>query len=89
MQTRYEYLRSIAHGGGSTKGALTCGFLKTILIPMPPLAEQNEIASTFHALDAKLLASRRKQAVFQQLFQVMLNQLMSTRISTKKEGESL
>ena len=33
MQTRYDYLRSIAHGGGSTKGALTCGFLKTLPIP--------------------------------------------------------
>jgi type I restriction enzyme S subunit len=89
MQTRYEYLRSIAHGGGSTKGALTCGFLKTMLIPMPPLVEQSEIASAFHALDEKLLASRRKQAVVQQLFQVMLNQLMSTKIRTKKQGESL
>ncbi|MBM3882179.1 MAG: hypothetical protein FJ387_21075 [Verrucomicrobia bacterium] len=45
MQTRYDYLRAIAHGGGSTKGALTCGFLKTLPIPVPSRAEQEEIAA--------------------------------------------
>ena len=30
MQTRYEHLRSISQAGGSTKGALTCGYLKNL-----------------------------------------------------------
>ena len=31
LETRYDELRAIAQGGGSTKGALTCGFLKSLL----------------------------------------------------------
>lgn len=53
MQTRYDYLRAIAHGGGSTKGALTCGFLKTLPIPVPSIAEQEAIATTFQTLEDK------------------------------------
>ena len=80
MQTRYEHFRSIAHGGGSTKGALTCGFLKTISIPVPPRREQSEISSAFHALDKKAHASMAKQAVLRQLFQALLGQLMTAKI---------
>jgi type I restriction enzyme S subunit len=80
MQTRYEHFRSIAHGGGSTKGALTCGFLKKISIPVPPRREQSEISSAFHALDKKAHASMAKQAVLRQLFQALLDQLMSAKI---------
>ncbi|MEI6567689.1 MAG: restriction endonuclease subunit S [Verrucomicrobiota bacterium] len=59
MQTRYDYLRSIAHGGGSTKGALTCGFLKTLPIPVPARAEQKEITATFQAIENKKTRRRR------------------------------
>jgi hypothetical protein len=31
--------------GGSTKGALTCGFLAGMSVPLPPIDEQQEIAS--------------------------------------------
>ncbi len=53
MQTRYEHLRSISQAGGSTKGALTCGYLKTYPIPVPSVNEQREIAEVFAALDQK------------------------------------
>ena len=35
LESRYSELRGVAQGGGSTKGALTCGFLKTFLVPKP------------------------------------------------------
>ena len=60
METRYDELRAIAQGGGSTKGALTCGFLKSYCVPLPARAEQDEIANnlmtyewTFQALNKK------------------------------------
>ena len=79
MQTRYDYLRAIAHGGGSTKGALTCGFLKTLPIPVPSRAEQEEIATTFQTLEVKQDFAVRKQAALQDLFRTLLHQLMTAK----------
>ena len=79
MQTRYDYLRSIAHGGGSTKGALTCGFLKTLPIPIPSRAEQEEIVTTFQTLEDKQAFALRKQAALQDLFRTLLHELMTAK----------
>lgn len=80
MQTRYDHLRSISQAGGSTKGALTCGYLKTYLIPVPTLAEQEEIAATFATLEAKFENHRRKHATLTALFRTLLHQLMTAQI---------
>ena len=79
MQTRYDYLRSIAHGGGSTKGALTCGFLKKLPIPVPSRAEQEEIVTTFQTLEDKQASAVRKQAALQDLFRTLLHELMTAK----------
>ncbi len=79
MQSRYDYLRSIALGGGSTKGALTCGFLKILLIPVTPRAEQEEIAQTFQALEDKQDHAAHKQATLQGLFRTLLHELMTAK----------
>ncbi len=79
MQTRYDYLRSIAHGGGSTKGALTCGFLKRLPIPLPSRAEQGEIVTTFQTLEDKLAIAVRKQATLKDLFRTLLHELMTAK----------
>jgi len=80
MQTRYEHLRSISQAGGSTKGALTCGYLKTYPIPVPSLEEQREIAGVFVALDMKQKVHERKHAVVTDLFRTLLHQLMTAQI---------
>jgi type I restriction enzyme S subunit len=79
MQTRYDYFRSIARGGGSTKGALTCGFLKTPPIPVPSRVEQEEIAATFQTLDDKETAAFRKRTVLHDLFRTLLHELMTAK----------
>jgi len=79
MQTRYDYLRSIAHGGGSTKGALTCGFLKTLPVPIPSPAEQKEIVAAFQILEDKQVFAVRKQAALQDLSRTLLHELMSAK----------
>jgi type I restriction enzyme S subunit len=79
MQTRYDYLRSIAHGGGSTKGALTCGFLKTLQIPVPSRVEQEEIVNTFQTLEDKQGFAARKQAALQDIFRTLLHELMTAK----------
>jgi type I restriction enzyme, S subunit len=80
MQTRYEHLRSISQAGGSTKGALTCGYLKTYPIPVPSLEEQREIADVFAALDMKQKVHERKHAAITDLFRNLLHQLMTAQI---------
>jgi type I restriction enzyme S subunit len=80
MQTRYEHLRSISQAGGSTKGALTCGYLKTYPIPVPSLDEQREIAGVFAALDRKMKVHERKHAALADLFRTLLHQLMTAQI---------
>ncbi|MEF8748143.1 MAG: restriction endonuclease subunit S [Candidatus Accumulibacter propinquus] len=89
MQTRYDYLRAIAHGGGSTKGALTCGFLKAHPIPVPSRAEQEEIATTFQTLEDKQHFAVRKQAALQDLFRSLLHQLMTAKTRVQELGFSV
>ena len=84
MQTRYDYLRSIAHGGGSTKGALTCGFLKTLLIPVPSTDEQKEIVVVFKALEDKLGHAANKLSALQDLFRTLLHELMTAKTRVHK-----
>lgn len=80
MQTRYTFLRSIAHGNGSTKGALTCGYLKTTSIPIPPLPEQEEIANTFQTLEERHITALKKKGLFHDILHNLLHDLMSAKV---------
>jgi len=81
LETQYEYLRQVASGGGSTKGALTCAFLKDLLVPLPSaLDEQREIVAILDALDRKIALHRQKRAVLEELFQSLLHKLMTGEI---------
>lgn len=79
MQTRYDYLRSIARGGGSTKGALTCGFLKTLPIPVPSTEEQKDIVTVFQTLEDKRNTATSKHSALQDLFRSLLHELMTAK----------
>lgn len=84
MQTRYEHLRSVSQAGGSTKGALTCGYLKTYPVPIPSLEEQREIAEVFTALDQKEKMLERKCAALSDLFRTLLNQLITAQVQVNE-----
>lgn len=82
LETQYDYLRSVASGGGSTKGALTCGFLRGMPVPMPPtIDEQQEIVGLLDALDRKTDLHRRKREALDQLFKWLLHKLMTGEVS--------
>ena len=80
LETQYEYLRQIASGGGSTKGALTCAFLKSLPIPLPSKQEQTEIVSILDAIDRKIDLHKRKRGVLEELFKALLHKLMTGEI---------
>lgn len=82
LQSKYDYLRGIASGGGSTKGALTCGFLKTLRVPVPSLKEQSAISEMLLGCEEKCRCLERELAVLDELFKAMLEELMTGRLST-------
>ena len=65
---------------GTTRGKLTQGVLKNLPIPLPPLAEQREIARMLQAVDAKIAAEERRRAALEDLFKTLLHALMSGRM---------
>jgi type I restriction enzyme, S subunit len=78
LETQYDYFRQVGSGGGSTKGALTCAFLRDLPIPLPPtLDEQSEITAILDAIDAKIDLHKRKKAVLEELFRALLHKLMT------------
>jgi type I restriction enzyme, S subunit len=80
FQTRYQHLRSVSQAGGSTKGALTYGYLKTYPVPIPSYDEQHEIAGVFAALEQKERVHVRKRQTLNDLFRTLLHQLMTAQI---------
>jgi type I restriction enzyme S subunit len=80
LETRYEHLRQIAQGGGSTKGALTCAFLRSYPVPVPPLDEQSEIVTILDTIDRKIDLHKRKRDVLDELFHSLLDELMTGEI---------
>ena len=81
LETQYDFLRQVGAGGGSTKGALTCAFLRGLPVPVPPvLDEQHEIVGILDAIDRKIDLHRRKRAVLEELFRALLHKLMTGEI---------
>lgn len=85
LETRYEELRAIAQGGGSTKGALTCGFLKSYCVPFPKGAEkdrseQDEVVRILMAIEEKIRIHSRKAETMQELFKTLLHKVMTGEI---------
>ncbi|WP_458365758.1 restriction endonuclease subunit S [Burkholderia pseudomallei] len=86
LESQYENLRQVAAGGGSTKGALTCAFLKSLEVPLPSKDEQREIAAILNTLDRRIDLHREKRTVLEELFKSLLHQLMIDRISVSDLG---
>jgi type I restriction enzyme, S subunit len=80
LGTRYEHLREVSRSGGSTKGALTCAFLRTYLIPLPPLDEQRLISTALATVSSKLEAEEARKRALDALFTTLLHDLMTARV---------
>ncbi|WP_082119132.1 restriction endonuclease subunit S [Thioalkalivibrio versutus] len=60
FERAYLYLRSESDGGGSTKGAITCGQVENLCVPLPPVSEQREIALALQEGQVELHGVSRK-----------------------------
>ena len=81
LETQYDVFRQVGAGGGSTKGALTCAFLRGFPIPLPAtLDEQRDIVAILDTIDSKIDMHRRKRTVLEELFKVLLHKLMTEEV---------
>jgi type I restriction enzyme S subunit len=54
--------------------------LRSFIIPVPDLDEQDEIVSKLDWLDRKLILHRQKKLLLEELFHTLLHQLMTAKI---------
>ncbi|HXJ03674.1 MAG TPA: restriction endonuclease subunit S [Candidatus Acidoferrum sp.] len=87
LRSRYQHFRNVSAGGGSTKGALTCGFLKRLRIPVPPSDEQDAIAQVLSGCETKCGCLEKEVGLLDEFFTATLGQLMSGRLSTQPRIE--
>jgi len=62
--------------------------LQSAFIPLPPLAEQREIARMLQAVDAKIAAEERRRAALEELFETLLHLLMTAKLYVPHGGAS-
>jgi type I restriction enzyme S subunit len=54
--------------------------IEALLLPLPVLAEQEEIVKVLQAVDRKVAHHERKRATLKELFKTLLNELMTGRV---------
>ena len=78
---------------GVSQSNISASRLKTFVVPIPPLDEQQEMASILQGVGARIAEASRKQAGLEELFRAMLRELMTGRvratISTSLVGQGL
>jgi len=81
----YYYLKKNFQLLNSTTTGLTIPhvnktFFKNLLIPLPPLEEQKEIAHILSTVDRKIEIEQKKKELLKEFFKTMLHKLMSGEI---------
>lgn len=78
----YDRLRSFSHGAQQQN--LNAELVGSFYVPLTGPDEQSEIASILQTIDRKISVHERKRAALSDLFQTMLNQLMTAQIRVDK-----
>ena len=63
--------------GGNLKGGVNIPILSRLVLPLPCLSEQQEIAEIFQACDTKIAALEQESTHSEELFHAMLEKLMT------------
>ncbi len=81
LSWRYEAIRSLAHGGQQQN--LNLEIVRELPVAYPQAQqEQVEIIAILDELDSKIQLHEQKRGVFEALFKLMLNKLVSGEVST-------
>lgn len=79
MPSVQNRLKTIATRGVSQSN-ISATRLKTFIMPLPPLIEQQEVVKMLKSFDEKLKFAKQKHGLYQALFHSMLNHLMTGQI---------
>lgn len=78
---REQFVRQLSEiETGASYPAVTDRMVKERTVPVPPLREQGEIVAVLNAIDHKIDLQRRKRAVLEELFNVLLHKLMTEEV---------
>jgi type I restriction enzyme S subunit len=80
MQSPGYWDQIAAHRHGAVQPNMNATQLRALLVPLPSLAEQQKIAGTLQAVDAKIAAEERRKSALQALFQTALHHLMTGKV---------
>jgi type I restriction enzyme S subunit len=80
MQSAAYWSQIASQTHGAVQPNVNATQLRSLLLPLPPLDEQREIARILQAVDAKIAAEQARRAVLEDLFKSLLHELMSGRI---------
>jgi type I restriction enzyme, S subunit len=91
MQSAAYWSQIASQTHGAVQPNINATQLRSLLLPLPPLDEQREIARMLQAVDAKIAAEQTRRAALEDLFKTLLNELMSGRrrvsLATENLGE--
>jgi len=80
MQSAAYWSQIASQTHGAVQPNINATQLRSLLLPLPPLDEQREIARMLQAVDAKIAAEERRRAALEELFKTLLHALMSGRM---------
>jgi type I restriction enzyme S subunit len=83
LEARYELLRDESAGGGSTRAALTCEFLRDVPICVPPLDEQSAVLREMETKTKRLDETAEKASASLGLLQERRTALISAAVTGK------
>ncbi len=86
MQSQIYWQQIASQVHGAVQPNVNATQLKRLPIPLPPLAEQREIARILQAVDAKIAAEEKRQQALAALFKSLLANLMTGKVRVGAVG---
>ena len=80
MQSSAYWSQITSQTHGAVQPNVNATQLRSLLLPLPPLAEQREIARILQAVDVKIAAEQARRAALEEMFKTLLHQLMTGKI---------
>jgi len=77
MQSAAYWSQIASQTHGAVQPNVNATQLRSLLLPLPPLDEQREIARILQAVDAKIAAEQARREALEGLFKTLLQELMS------------
>jgi type I restriction enzyme S subunit len=89
LQSEAVQIEIMSNAPQSTMKFIGTQKIAKVKIPLPDLSEQSEIAEILDAVRRKIIATKRKKALLEELFRTLLHHLMTAQIRVKEDVADL